>query len=357
MVHGYSPRNARPNFSSHRATSRSAEPQSSVGLTQRPSWKAAVIPTLSYGSVAMTAMGSAALAFATAGPAAASIVAGSILLPTAFTLFQVILSDGRFVAKAMGGEPADPGLISMVNEVTRRAGYQHSVHVYEIPTREANAFAAGIRVSGSTVAVTTGLRNELTEAELKAVIAHEIGHLLARDTMKNMHMAAAIAGLGGLYSAGRQLWRSRYFLDSPSPAETAEDKRESRSSSIGLLGAGLMGVGFVGQCVAHLLRLGSSRRYEFAADGVASELYGPDTMISALKKIHVSSSRTQRDALGARGGAFSHMYISNPSEAAAAFGASKRGGGWISKLANLLSTHPTLEERVDALLKRKQQRA
>merc|ERR1712196_138297 len=73
-----------------------------------------------------------------------------------------------------------------------------------------------------------------------------------------------------------------------------------------------MGAGLFSQATAHLLRLGASRRHEYAADEVASQLYGADAIISALDKIHVSAARgAKRDVLGARGGAFSHLCIAS----------------------------------------------
>jgi len=290
------------------------------------------------------------LVYSLAGTTATALVVGSIALPTLFTLGQfTFLGDGKFVGESMGGKPADAQLVSMVNEVALRANYDPPAYVFEIPTTEMNAFAAGMRKSGTAVAVTSGLRRALSETELKAVLAHEMGHVLARDTSKNMHMVAAAAGLGGLYTAGRQLLRS----DSSSSSSKKKKKGDQEGSSA-MLGLGLMGAGLAGQGVAHLLRLSSSRRHEYAADAVASELFGPDAMISALRKIEASTMHgVRRDALNAKGGAFAHMYISNPSPMAAAFSANKDSSvRWIGKALRLLSTHPTTDERIEALRSR-----
>jgi len=282
---------------------------------------------------------------------------GSVVLPTIFTLGQFfVLGDGKFVGHLMGGKPADAKLVAMVNEVANRANYDPPAHIFEIPTEEMNAFAAGFRRKGTAVAVTSGLRKALNERELKAVLAHEMGHLLAKDTVNNMHMAATIAGLGGVYSAGKVLWRSN-------EREKSREKRgeDGGTRNVAVLGLGLMGAGLASQGIAHLLRLGTSRRHEFSADAVARELYGADTMISALRKIDNSVARgIKRDALGVRGNAFAHMYISNPSSSAATFSAVTKGRhgrtpSWAQKVLKLFSTHPSLEERVEALQSQKRQ--
>lgn len=310
----------------------------------------AIVPALSYGSVAATAVGSAAVALSIAGPAAAWVVAGSVAIPTIIVLGEfVLLGDGKFVGRLMGGRPADERLVSMVNDVAARAQHDPPAHVFEIPTNEMNAFAAGFSKRGTCVAVTRGLRQELTDRELKAVIAHELGHLSGGDTMKNMHMAAAAAGLGGLFSAGRTILRS------DSRSRNKKDKDKDSSGSLVPLGLGLMGAGLVSQFTAHLLRLGASRHHEYAADKVASDIFGADTMVSALNKIHASAARgIKRDVLGARGGAFSHMYIApDPSVFRAGAKADASNAipqvSWARKALNLLSTHPTLDERVHAI--------
>jgi hypothetical protein len=75
--------------------------------------------------------------------------------------------------------------------------------------------------------------------------AHEMGHLLAQDVVKNMHLSVAVAGLGGLYSAGRQLLSS-------SPANRKKKEGESGRLSLGL---GLIGAGLVSRAAGMLQRL------------------------------------------------------------------------------------------------------
>merc|ERR1711988_105462 len=108
----------------------------------------------------------------------------------------------------MGGAPADAKLTKMVESVALRAGLEPPAHVFEIPTDELNAFAAGFGTNDATVAVTSGLRRTLSGPELEAVIAHEMGHIFHSDMATSMHVAVAIAGLGGIYELGRILARS-----------------------------------------------------------------------------------------------------------------------------------------------------
>merc|ERR1719421_264885 len=109
----------------------------------------------------------------------------------------------------MGGKPADSTLTALTNEAADAVGVPHPQAVYEIDAREPNAFAASNLFSKSqTVAVTSGLRSVLSTNELKAVLAHEMGHLKHSDVVRNMHVAIAVAGMGGVYNMGRMLFES-----------------------------------------------------------------------------------------------------------------------------------------------------
>lgn len=245
------------------------------------------------------------------------------------------------MAELMGGVPADKELAHLVREVAHDANMPPPSFVYEIPTEEPNAFAAGFSGSDMTVALTTGLRRALYTNELKAVIAHEMGHIAARDVRKNMHLAATVAGLGGLYQAGRIFLRSKQ-------SEKKKDKEDNRV----IVGLGLMCAGVVAKVGGEFLRAVSSRNAEYGADLMGARLYGEAAMVSALRKIdQLAKSRRggSRDKLGARGSAFMHSYISNPGCAMHAFDHKSEEGSWWARALHAFDTHPTLEQRIESI--------
>merc|ERR1711939_1153902 len=116
--------------------------------------------------------------------------------------------DSAAIAKAMGGfESNDPALRDMVGAVHTRSGLGGEVpRVYIIPSDEPNAFAAGTKAS--VVAVTTGLLDLLTPRELRAVLAHEIGHVRNRDMARSLGAGCMVAGLGFAMTIGDYLLQS-----------------------------------------------------------------------------------------------------------------------------------------------------
>merc|ERR1719502_564243 len=208
------------------------------------------------------------------------MVAGFLGFPVALVVGQSAALGGPGIASAMGGKPSDdPHLIRLATEAADAVGVEHPT-VFSLPNREPNAFAAsGLFNDKPTVAVTDGLRSILTEAELGAVLAHEMGHLRHKDVARNMHVAAAVAGLGGIFELGKSLVRSQ---SSDSKRRRSKDKDEGGGVALGL---GLMAAGAVTQAGAHLVRMAASRSAEFHADRAAAEAYGARAMVSALRKI------------------------------------------------------------------------
>lgn len=308
-----------------------------------PALKNAASNALPYVGLLGVGGGASLLVSSLAGAGVGAVLAGCFVAPTVMLIGEfMILGGGQRVAKLMGGQPADAHLTGIVHEVARKANMRPPAAVFEVPTEEPNAFAAGFSERDTSVAVTTGLRRALTTSELKAVIAHEMGHIQARDVNRNMHLAAVFAGLGGAYEAGRMLLKSK-----PGKKKKSEDKDSSVA-----VGMALMAGGLFAKVGGEMLRCGQSRRAEFRADLMGAKLYGADAMASALRKIDAltAGSRASRDRLGARGNAFAHAYISNPgSRHAAAVGASREGDSWWSRLSRVFDTHPTLEQRVESI--------
>jgi len=224
--------------------------------------RASLVPVLSYAGLGGIGAGAAIIASSVAGTSAGALVLTSVVLPAGFLLVSILLNGGGpHVARMMGGQPADAVLRAEVAEVAARVGIPAPAHVYELPSADMNAFAAGLRRGDTTVAVTSGLRRSLSKAELKAVLAHELGHVLAKDVATNLHTAVAIAGVGGLYTAGRHLY-------SASSRKRNGNSYQNDGSSHGwMLGLGLMVGGAVLRIGGDLFRLSLSRGAEFRCLG------------------------------------------------------------------------------------------
>ena len=215
---------------------------------------------------------------------------------------------------------AEHVIYGAVQEIAQRLHIRMpEVWVYEAP--DPNAFATGPSKNNSMVAVSTGLLKNLKETEVKAVLAHEMGHVFNGD----MFTTTVLAGLMNTFV--HYISNFVYHL----VAQPQGDREEAQSGSPILGFVVFIFLQVVLSVLAMLVVSWHSRRREFAADAFSAKVYGKDSMINALQSIDGWVNRAQfeystRDALAT-------MKIS----------------GNTSAFMHLLATHPPIEERVSAL--------
>ncbi len=192
-----------------------------------------------------------------------------------------------------------------------------------------NAFATGMNEKQYAITVTTGLLNRLDDAEIEAVLGHELTHIRNGD-VRMMVIAMIIAGVIAFFA---ELLFRLWFNTGFSWRGRRSDDGDNGGRGKGGGGAALV-IAAVLIALAWLLsamvRLALSRSREFLADAGSVELTkNPDAMISALRKIE------GRGELQGATSAVMEMCVDNP-----------RSG-----FADLFSTHPSIDSRVDALVK------
>jgi len=179
-----------------------------------------------------------------------------------------------------------------------------------------NAFATGRDPSHAAVCATTGLLEMLTPEEVTGVLAHELTHVMNRDTL-TMAMAATLAG------AISMLANFTFFFGS------RRDARAPISPWAGLL------VALAAPFAAMLVQMAVSRSREYAADEGGAKLSGhPLWLASALRKLESARGRIPNPTAEAHP-ASAHLFIVNPLS----------GRGFDS----LFITHPSTENRVARL--------
>ena len=184
-----------------------------------------------------------------------------------------------------------------------------------------NAFATGRNSSRAVVCVTTGLMRRLDNDELTGVLAHELSHIAHRDVAV-MTMASFLGVAAGMLT--------RFALYSGLFGGRRRDQNTTAVLGIVIL------VSVVVYAVSFLLIRALSRYRELAADRAGAILTGrPSALASALTKVSGDIARIPTRDLRA-------------SQALNAFffAPALRPG---MNLAALLSTHPTLQKRLDQL--------
>jgi heat shock protein HtpX len=193
--------------------------------------------------------------------------------------------------------------------------------VYIIPTKAPNAFATGRSVDHAAVAATEGLIELLSEDELEGVMGHEIAHVVNRDMLIGT-VAATIAGAIGMIASMARFAAIFGGMGS-------RDSEGRGGNPIALLVAAILA-----PLIAMIIQTAISRQREYKADAIGGRFTNKHlSLASALQKIHKSPVKMNLD----ENPATAHLMIANP--------LSGRG------IANLFSTHPPVEKRIEALNK------
>ncbi|MGW3426232.1 zinc metalloprotease HtpX [Streptomyces phaeochromogenes] len=189
-----------------------------------------------------------------------------------------------------------------------------------------NAFATGRNADHAAICVTTGLLRRLDPAELEGVLAHELSHVAHRDVavITVASFLGVLAGLVVRFTLYSQVFGGR--------------GRKDQNTVVVLMT--VMAVSAAVYALSFLLIRALSRYRELAADRAGAMLTGrPSALASALTKLNGDIAKIPtRDLRTAQ--AFNAFYFTP------AFGAAPGAQRYFS---SLLSTHPSLTDRLDQL--------
>jgi heat shock protein HtpX len=189
-----------------------------------------------------------------------------------------------------------------------------------------NAFATGLNDKQYSITVTRGLINALNNAELEAVLGHELTHIRNGD-VRMLVIAVVIAGVISFFGemAFRLFFQNAYYAGFRRRGGDGD-----RRGGAGLAIIIALALIVVAWALSIVIRFALSRKREYLADAGSVELTkNPDAMISALRKIE------GRGELASANSAVMEMCVDNPREG----------------FADLFATHPSIDSRVEALVK------
>ena len=207
---------------------------------------------------------------------------------------------------------AERWLVETVRSLAARANVQMpEVAIYH---GSANAFATGAFKNHALVAVSDSIMEQMTREELRAVLGHEMSHV-ANGDMVTMTLLQGVLNACVIF-----LSRVLAFLASNALSRDGERRRGSNGLYYLVYYVLQIGLGFL----ASLVAMWYSRHREFAADRGSAELLGtPSSMIAALRRLGNLQPGVLPDSIKA-------------------FGIS-------GKHASIFATHPSLEDRIEAL--------
>lgn len=244
------------------------------------------------------------------------VIAALVVLFVIRNFKRILLSGNEYKEILYGKESnaQEREMSRILDELVEVANLSFRPKLFLMEAPFMNAFASGWNADNSLIAVTTTLVRNLTREELKAVMAHELSHIRHGDIRLTL-MVGVLSNIMLLVVN----YAVYLFLGN------------SREKGANLARAILLILQFVLPLLTLVLQMFLSRSREYMADSGAAYLMGDNKpMIKALQKIsgnYAQSDFSQSDTNPTR----SALYIFSANE--------------------LFSTHPSIENRIQALLR------
>ena len=242
-------------------------------------------------------------------------VAFLIILYSISNFKGILLSGNEYKEIIQGAEISsiERDLSRILDELVREARIDFRPKLYLMEAPFMNAFASGWQVNNSIIAVTTTLAQRLSYDELKAVVAHELSHIRHGDIRLTLSVGILSNIMLLVVNYGVYM-----FLG---------NSREQGANAARMI---LLVMQFVLPLLTMALQMFLSRSREYMADSGAAYLMGEsDSMIRALQKISNNYKETD----------FTQSDVNPTRKALYIFG-----------VKELFSTHPSIENRIQALM-------
>ena len=259
----------------------------------------------------------------------------SIIIALAFSILTAWSSyyySDRIVLASCNARPAtkseDLKLVNILDALMVTADLPKKPDLYVVEDEQPNAFATGRNPEHAVICVTTGLLQKLDYYELEGVIAHEMSHIKNYDIL----LSAVVSVFVGFIVMISDIFSRALFWGG-----LKNDRDNDNSKANGILI--LLGLIFLilSPIFGTLMQLALSRKREFLADSTAIEFTrNPEGLISALQKLD-----SDPNELNTANSATANMYIVNPFK--------NNGERGKKKTSSIWSTHPSTEDRIEAL--------
>lgn len=265
------------------------------------------------------------LVFGTVLFAVTKIALFLVIIPVVGLAFQYFASD-KLVLASTGAKEVTPQQAPQLHAIVERLAQLADLRKPRLAVMDSgmpNAFATGRNPKHAVIAVTTGLLNRLSAAEIEAVIGHEMTHIRNRD-MVVMTMASSILAIAA-WLTQMMMWFGLWG---------GVDEGDNRDGGGAYALIIVLAVSALTWFVSYVLVNALSRYREYAADRGGAILTGsPENLISALTRISDEMTRVPNQDLR-QAQPMSALYIAPP----------KR-----EYVSEVFSDHPSLKHRIQRL--------
>ncbi|WP_075433862.1 protease HtpX [Buchnera aphidicola] len=211
-------------------------------------------------------------------------------------------------------------LVEAVKQQSQLVGIKTpTIAVYSSPTM--NAFATGFKKNNSLIAFSSSLLTTMNHEEIEAIIAHELTHITRRDVITMIVLQNIVNA--SIFFVSQVLFR--YFLKFfPIYKKNYSVKKSILFAHLPIIHKYTINI------ISSAITMWFSRKREFYADAGAAKIVGCKKIIAALKRLKNSCNPQEPESI--------HTLCIN---------------GKYNKYISFFRSHPTLDQRIEAIKKRK----
>jgi len=220
-------------------------------------------------------------------------------------------------------------LSTILSSVKKDAEYEEDLEIMIIPSPSINALSVGMRSHDHVICITTGALEQLTKEEMKAVLYHEMYHIIKRETD---YMTSVSGTFGSPFLTFTLATRKIKKLNEKiKKAENHSIKEYVRTDFV--ITMLITVTSFMFFPISFLSNLFVSVRKEFDADRYAVSKTSKTAVIEALKKVKNNCQKVENDYFFMQ-----HLFFSQPNckETSKKFG-------------RIIGTYPSIDERIKAI--------
>jgi heat shock protein HtpX len=222
---------------------------------------------------------------------------------------------------------------NVIEEISAAAGGVRA-EGYILPTGSMNAFALADLQDRKVIGITEGLLSRASRAELQAVVAHEMAHIISYDCLET----TITCSLFGMYGEALSHLSRITTIRTPSSSPLFEKDSHKEEITAGFLAIPVFVLLFFVDLISQMLNMLISREKEYRADAAAIRLTrDPLSLASVLYRIG-----THWRGAGSVGAHIRPIFILNPDYS--------KLDEKEDMLANMFSTHPPLTKRLQIIL-------
>lgn len=274
---------------------------------------------------------------------AISMIPVFFLIGLIFAFFSAYVLTPLSLRKAM--KPFDNAPLQVtqsIEELSKKTEVKKMPKLMVMDTPEINAFAYA-SLSGSRICVTKGLidayqNGKLEENELKAILAHELGHVRNRDCLKSAFVLSWISIFDTIGNLFIVLGTVAGVIGAAASARASSDEETGLGILMAFAGWAAVISGFITKIIAKIastLSFHLSRRQEYLADAFGAELTSPTAAASALRRIELLNDELVKKELDSL--PYADRWQIQPRNPSA--------------IDRLFDTHPPIEKREAALIR------